>query len=165
MIVSTPPAQYDQTVAIRLLQDYDQQTVVNPEILSMVNDKILVKHASASLTGRFYSFAQSSVTPTMLRGLYMLTAPRWLSQAQGPFPAEIHKEATATTARLQGTKPVDWNLMNTGGEIAALMSSISDHQVDCTFDIKRFPTVAADQGIYNTRKLSKLTSFNASADN
>lgn len=61
MIVSTPAAQYDQSVAIRLLDGLDQQTAVNPEIQSMVNEKILVKHASASLTGRFYSFAQSSV--------------------------------------------------------------------------------------------------------
>ena len=61
MIVATPPSQYDQTVAIRLLEDYNQQTVVNPEIQSMVNEKILAKHASASLTGRFYTFTTSSV--------------------------------------------------------------------------------------------------------
>lgn len=59
MIVATPSAQYDQTAAIKLLKDYDQQTLVNPEITSMVNEKILVKHFSASLTGRFYSFSQS----------------------------------------------------------------------------------------------------------
>lgn len=61
MVVATPPSQYDQTVAIRLLEGYDQQTVVNPEIMGMVNDKILIKHFSASLTGRFYSFTQQSV--------------------------------------------------------------------------------------------------------
>lgn len=59
MIVATPAAQYDQAAAIKLLKDYDQPTVVNPEITAMVNEKILVKHFSASLTGRFYSFAQT----------------------------------------------------------------------------------------------------------
>jgi hypothetical protein len=59
MIVATPPSQYDQTAAIALLRDYDQSKVVNPEIGKMVAEKILVKHNSASLTGRFYSFAQA----------------------------------------------------------------------------------------------------------
>lgn len=59
MIVATSAAQYDQAAAIKLLRDYDQQATVNPEITSMVNEKILVKHFSASLTGRFYSFAQT----------------------------------------------------------------------------------------------------------
>lgn len=45
--------------------------------------------------------------------------------------------------------------MNTGGDLAVLMSSVSDHQVEFEFDIKQFPTVVADQGIYNTRKLSE----------
>ena len=47
--------------------------------------------------------------------------------------------------------------MNTGGDIAALMNSVSDHQVDFDFDVKQFPTVAADQGIVNTRKLGEST--------
>jgi hypothetical protein len=59
------------------------------------------------------------------------------------------------SARLQESTAVNWDLMNDGGDIAALLSSVSDHQVEFDFDIKRFPTVAADQGIFNTRKLSE----------
>lgn len=84
----------------------------------------------------------------------VLILRRWLSHAQGPFPGELHKAAAATSIRLAEPEGMDWHLMNTGGDVAALMSSVSDHQVDFAFDIKRFPTVAADQGVSNTKKLS-----------
>ena len=85
----------------------------------------------------------------------MLILRRWLSHSQGPLPGDIHKAAAATSTHLQQPGGMDWHLMNTGGDIAALMSSVSDHQIDFSFDIKRFPTVAADQGVYNTKKLSE----------
>jgi hypothetical protein len=59
MVVATPSAQYDQTAAISLLRDYDQNRTVNPEIGRMVHEKVLVKHNSATMTRRFYSFSQA----------------------------------------------------------------------------------------------------------
>jgi len=59
MIIATNPSQYAQPAAIALLGDYDQQAAVNPEIVKMQQEKILVRHSSASSTGRFYSFASA----------------------------------------------------------------------------------------------------------
>jgi len=61
MIIATNPSEYAQPAAIALLQDYDQAAVVNPEIIKMQQEKILVRHSSASSTGRFYSFASALV--------------------------------------------------------------------------------------------------------
>jgi hypothetical protein len=56
MIVATPSSEYDQPAAIALLKDYDQLSTVNPEIARMQAEKVLMKHHSASSTGRFYTF-------------------------------------------------------------------------------------------------------------
>jgi hypothetical protein len=57
MIIATEASQYAQPASIALLKDYDQTKTVNPEINRMQHEKILVRHGSASSTGRFYSFA------------------------------------------------------------------------------------------------------------
>lgn len=156
MIVATPAGQYDQTTAIKLLRDYDQPTMVNPEISALVNEKILVRHASASLTGRFFSFAQRSVG-FVFTAWYLLICHSWLIAAQGPFASDFHDEASSMNEKLDCPGGYELPLISrNGGDIAALMSMVSDHQVDMGFDINTAPTVAAGQGILNTRKLSTL---------
>lgn len=78
----------------------------------------------------------------------------WLAAAQGPFPPEIHQEAKAVETMLAQSEGYEWDLMGQGGDVAALMALVSDNQAEFEFDIKQLPTVAADQGIFNTRKLS-----------
>jgi len=65
MIIATEASQYAQPAAVALLRDYDQAITVNPEIIKMQHEKILVRHGSASSTGRFYSFASASVSPSI----------------------------------------------------------------------------------------------------
>lgn len=78
----------------------------------------------------------------------------WLAAAQGPFPPELHQEAKAVETMLAQPEGYEWDLMGKGGDVAALMALVSDNKAEFEFDIQQFPTVAADQGIFNTRKLS-----------
>lgn len=77
-----------------------------------------------------------------------------MAAAQGPFPPEIHQEAKSVETMLVQPEGYEWDLMGKGGDVAALMAQVSDHQAVFDFDVKQFPSIAADQGIFNTRKLS-----------
>ena len=54
----------------------------------------------------------------------------WLQLSEGPLAQELHLEAHAMSEKLRVVnEEVNWPLIGTGGDIACLISMVSNHEV------------------------------------
>jgi hypothetical protein len=92
---------------------------------------------------------------------------RWQTLAQGTLASSFYQEAAKLEDKISAPEGMEWPVIGSSGELAALMNMVSEHtvsspernladvQVDFRMDPSTFPTVVANGGIFNTRRLSE----------
>jgi hypothetical protein len=149
MIVGTPPAIYSTHDASKVLcaprDEYE------PQIAALVNEMVLLKNISGSarqVPGRMYGFTT-----------------QWLQQSDNLLPAELETEIDTALARFANPdQTTQWPLIGSGGDIAALMTMVSNHEAEFDIDLSNLPTLRTNRLQYNTRALSEFTHWYSRTD-
>lgn len=139
MIVGSPSESYDMNHASSILAwPREEYELI---MSSMVNDGILLKSSVGQRTpGRMYGFHAS-----------------WLAASEGSLPPDIDAEVTKALKRFDEVedRTVTWPLLGNSGDLASIMSLVSNHEVDFDLDDCEFPTLKQSRLMYNTRALSE----------
>lgn len=61
-----------------------------------------------------------------------LTWDRWQTQAQGPFTGIFYEDAEKLENKISAPGGMDWPVIGSSGELAALMNMVSEHRVCST---------------------------------
>lgn len=137
MILATSNDIYDQTVASQLLKPFNPGTDVDPIVSTMTRDKVIHRNTSAAHTKRYYSFTAS-----------------WRAMCEGPFPDDLYSDAASLGSTLASRGgDMAWNMLGTGGEVASLMSLVSNHEVQFETYVKDLPALKMFGSVLNTRKM------------
>lgn len=138
MIVGSPSDSYDMNHATGILSWPKEE--YEPIMASMVNDGVLLKSSVNQRTpGRMYGFHAS-----------------WLTASEGSLPADIDAEVTKAIRRFENEdRTATWPLLGNVGDLAAIVSMVSNHEVDFNLDECEFPTLKQSRLMYNTRALSE----------
>jgi hypothetical protein len=58
-----------------------------------------------------------------------LTWDRWQTQAQGPFTGIFYEDAEKLESKISAPGGMEWPVIGSSGELAALMNMVSEHKV------------------------------------
>ena len=78
---------------------------------------------------------------------------------EGPFPDDLYNDALSLGPTLTSRGgDMDWNMLGSGGEVASLMSLVSNHEVKFEMDVNVLPALKMFGSVLNTRKMGELAS-------
>jgi transcription factor C subunit 3 len=141
MIVGTPTEIYSTVDASRVLSTPLEKH--EPLIAALVNEQVLLKNISGSarqIPGRMYGFTT-----------------QWLQQSDNLLPMDLEVEVDAALARFDNPEQTtQWPLIGTGGDLAALMTMVSNHEAEFDIDLSNLPSLRTNRLQYNTRALSEF---------
>ena len=90
---------------------------------------------------------------------------RWEGLRHGPFSTDFFQDAAGLEDKITSPAGMDWPVIGSSGELASLMSMVSDQtvrfefgvnadlQVEFEIESEGFPSVMAGGAIINTRRL------------
>lgn len=108
-----------------------------PQIAALVNEGVLNKNSQFRTPGRMYSFALS-----------------WLQASESHLPPGFEAEVEETNEQLDHG-PVSWPVVGKHGDLAALMTMVSNDDVEIQVSVDEMMMNGFNRLSYTTRSLSE----------